>query len=114
MWALTSPGMVRTVVELLDRVGLEPKAMMRVYHHEGDVRWFGWDTLSAGVADLTEWIQVLNRTVIAIVSDEDTDLPDIARFEGRPGASLSESEGDEVEQDLGSALASFFGTAPTG
>lgn len=114
MWALASPGMIRTVVELLDRVGLEPRAMMRVYHHEGDVRWFGWDALSAGVADLTEWIQVLNRTVIAIASDENTDLPDIERFEGRPRASLPEPEGDEVEQDLGSALASFFGTAPTG
>lgn len=78
---VTTPAMYRVFLDLLERLGNEPRSVVRAREND-DNKLLGWGVTEASLASVVEELRALQRVVVSLVSKKAP--KDVEPFELRP------------------------------
>ncbi|OFS75659.1 hypothetical protein HMPREF3167_03410 [Trueperella sp. HMSC08B05] len=95
-WAMTSAGQVRVFHELVDRLGLVPESMSRVFDGARDPRTYGWGAVAQANVWTAHWVQMVLQALVSLSGGKS--LPGIGQYPLAPDvATVAPDESSVVD-----------------
>lgn len=112
---------MQLAASLIQRLKYEPRSVWRAKQLGGPelkdhMRFIGWDASTDVLADIYDAINANTRTIMAIVSEDESKIPDIPHYP-RPGDDTPEVKEEKPKpslEDFGAQLRGLFAAGNLG